>query len=42
LEKRHYSMFSPFGFSIQEFFFVFLIVKNRPLYVNFIIPPCGK
>jgi hypothetical protein len=36
-------MFPPFGFSIQEFFsYAIFIVKKRPLYVNFSIPPCGN
>jgi hypothetical protein len=32
-------MFLLFGFSIQEF--AIFIVKKRPLYANFSIPPCG-
>jgi hypothetical protein len=35
-------MFSPFGFSIKNFSYATFIVKKRPLYVNFSIPPCGK
>jgi hypothetical protein len=30
------------GFSIQEFFICYFIVKNWPLYVNFSIPLCAK
>jgi hypothetical protein len=26
----------------KNFLYVFFIVKERPLYVNFSIPPCGK
>jgi hypothetical protein len=35
-------MFLLFGFSIQEFSYAIFIVKKRPLYVNFSIPPCGN
>jgi hypothetical protein len=31
-------MFSPFGFSIQEFFICYFYCKNWPLYVTFSIP----
>jgi hypothetical protein len=29
-------------FQYNNFLYVFFIVKKRPLYVNFNIPPCGK
>jgi hypothetical protein len=29
-------------FQFKNFLYVFFIVKKRPLYVNFSIPPCGK
>jgi hypothetical protein len=29
-------------FQYNNFLYVFFIVKNWPLYVNFSIPPCGK
>jgi hypothetical protein len=38
--RLHKSIHSPFEFSIQLFFKCLFIVKKRPLYVNFSIPPC--
>jgi hypothetical protein len=29
-------------FQYKNFLYPFFIVKNRPLYVNFSIPPCGN
>jgi hypothetical protein len=30
------------NFQYINFLYIFFIVKKRPLYVNFNIPPCGK
>ena len=40
MQKRYQGMISPFGPQSNKFSHAFSIVKDRPLYLSFSIPPC--